>query len=291
LFDSRAANLSRDFPPNAPVGYTYDAVGNRTQTTSTLAGISSGPFSYDADDRLSLDTYDANGNTISSAGIGNVYDFENRLVQRGSVSIAYDGDGNRVSETAGGITTKYLIDNQNPTGFPQVIAETGSDGSSRTYVYGLERITQQRFIPSSASSVTSFYLYDSHGSVRALADAAGAITDRYDYDAFGDVTSHAGSTPNMHLYAGEQLDRDLGFYYLRTRYLKPSSGRFLTSDSDEGQAADPRTLHKYLYALADPVNRIDPSGDFTILELSVVQAGEDVGEGIMLFKVTASCKN
>src|SRR5690554_3439881 len=34
---------------------------------------------------------------------------------------------------------------------------------------------------------------------------------------------------------------------------------------------DPVTLHKYLYANVDPVNRIDPSGMFSLLELSVVQ--------------------
>jgi len=34
--------------------------------------------------------YDSNGNTIFN-GQQNVYDFENRLVQRGGVSIIYDG--------------------------------------------------------------------------------------------------------------------------------------------------------------------------------------------------------
>lgn len=33
-------------------------------------------------------------------------------------------------------------------------------------------------------------------------------------------------------------------------------------DSYEGAPDDPATLHKYLYANADPMNRIDPSGQF-----------------------------
>ena len=33
---------------------------------------------------------------------GNVYDFENHLVQHGAITIVYDGDGNRVAKTAGG---------------------------------------------------------------------------------------------------------------------------------------------------------------------------------------------
>src|SRR5205807_1561736 len=84
---------------NGAVSYQYDSVGNRLKLTSTVAAVPSGLLNYDANDRLSTDSYDANGNTINTGGIANVYDFENRLVQRGNVSIVYDGDGNRVQET------------------------------------------------------------------------------------------------------------------------------------------------------------------------------------------------
>ncbi len=50
-------------------------------------------MNYDANDRITSDVYDNNGNTINTGGIGNVYDFENHLVQRGNVFIVYDGDG------------------------------------------------------------------------------------------------------------------------------------------------------------------------------------------------------
>jgi hypothetical protein len=57
---------------NGTVSYTqYDAVGNRMQMTSTLNALSGGSFSYDANDRLTTDNWDANGNTISSGGISN----------------------------------------------------------------------------------------------------------------------------------------------------------------------------------------------------------------------------
>jgi hypothetical protein len=42
-------------------------------------------------------------------------------VTRNSAINVEDGDGNRVSETAGGVTTKYLIDSMNPTGYAQVL--------------------------------------------------------------------------------------------------------------------------------------------------------------------------
>jgi RHS repeat-associated protein len=247
--------------PNGTVGYTYDAIGNRTGTTSTLAGISSGTFSYDADDRLSDDVYDANGNTVTSGGIGNLYDFENRLTQHGSASMVYDGDGNRVSETAGGITTKYLIDDQNLTGFPQVVAETSSDGSTRAFVYGLSRVSQMQATPSGNGSATSFYVYDGRGSVRALANPSGATTDTYDYDAFGNLIHRTGTTANNLLFAGEQFDPALGLYYNRARYYDERRGRFWTMDTHGARAGDSQSLNKYLYTRADPVNRRDPSGN------------------------------
>jgi hypothetical protein len=104
----------------------YDPVGNRTQKTSTLPGMPGGLSNYNANDQLSADTYDADGNTTASNGKGYVYDFENHLIQHGGVSIAYDGDGNRATKTVNGITTTYLVVTQNPTGYVQVLLESFS---------------------------------------------------------------------------------------------------------------------------------------------------------------------
>jgi len=59
-------------------------------------------------------------------------------------TVVYDGDGNKVSETAGGVTTKYLVDTLNPTGLPQVLDETGNGAVTRTYAYGLQRISENQ---------------------------------------------------------------------------------------------------------------------------------------------------
>ena len=111
----------------------------------------------------------------------------------------------------------------------------------------------------------SFYNYDGHGSVRGLSNLSGAITDTYAYDAFGTLIERTGSTNNNYLYAGEQFDADLGFYYNRARYLNVQTGRFISQDSYEG-STDPSSLHKYLYAKNNPANRTDPSGNFSISE-------------------------
>jgi RHS repeat-associated protein len=89
---------------------------------------------------------------------------------------------------------------------------------------------------------------------------SGVITDAYDYDAFGILIRRTGSTPNLYLYSGEQLDPEIGLYYQRARYLNPSKGRFQSADSDEGDLRDPSSLHRYLYTGSEPVDRIDPTG-------------------------------
>ena len=88
-----------------------------------MNGVTANAYTYDADDRLGSDTHDSDGNTINSVGIANTYDFENHMIAHGGVTVVYDGDGNRVSETAGGLTTNYLVDTQNPTGYAQVVDE------------------------------------------------------------------------------------------------------------------------------------------------------------------------
>src|SRR5579864_3740016 len=261
---------------NGAVNYTYDAVGNRTQMSSTLAAVPSGAFGYDADDRLNTDVYDANGNTVSSGGIGNSYDFENHLVQQGGATMVYDGDGNRVKKTVAGVTTTYLVADRNPTGYAQVVSETiagpGTNRDVRSYVYGLERISQTRqFFNGQNFTQTSYYDYDGHGSVRALTDPNGNVTDTYDYDAFGNLihstatgippgSTTAAPTPNEFLFAGEQFDPDLHLYYNRARYLNTNTGRFWTMDPYEGDSQGPLSLQKYLYAEADPVDFTDPTG-------------------------------
>jgi RHS repeat-associated protein len=93
-----------------------------------------------------------------------------------------------------------------------------------------------------------------------LTNLAGTVTDTYSYDTFGNLLNSTGTTPNSYLYRGEQYDPNLGLYYLRARYMNPVTGRFMSRDPNAGRLKDPKSLHKYLYASGDPVNRIDPRG-------------------------------
>jgi RHS repeat-associated protein len=186
----------------------------------------------------------------------------------GAVTMVYDGDGNRVAKTAGGVTTEYLIDDSNPTGLPQVAEEVVGGAVARRYVYGTNRISQTQ------AGTTSLYDYDAHDDVRALMSAtplaAGGYptpTDTYDYDAFGNIVGSTGTTPNVYRYQGEALDAETGLYYLRARYYDPVAGRFLSVDpmTDQGE-------HPYTYVGADPGNGHDPTGKANAIEYALVLA-------------------
>ena len=137
---------------NGSVLYGLDPVGNRQGESSTLPGINSATFGYNVDDELSTESFDANGNTVATGGKTFSYDSENRIksMNGGSVNIVYDAFGNRVEKTANGVTTKYLVeDDVNPTGLPQVFDELTNGVVTRTYTYGLQRISEDQVVNNS----------------------------------------------------------------------------------------------------------------------------------------------
>ncbi|MGA8367939.1 MAG: RHS repeat-associated core domain-containing protein, partial [Candidatus Acidiferrales bacterium] len=150
--------------------------------------------------------------------------------------------------------------------------------TSRSYFYGLERISQYRQF--SGGTQTSYYVYDGHGSVRALTDQTGNVTDTYDYDAFGNLTHSTGATPNEFLFAGEQFDSTLNLYYNRARYLNTTTGRFWSMDTFEGDPRSPLSLHKYLYTEDDSINILDPSGHQDEIEEAAAESIASTLNGI-----------
>jgi len=199
----------------------------------------------------------------------------------GSVQInaqyAYNHNGIRTrslsTQTINGVTSTnnrfFLVDEQNHTGYAQVLEESATLGGTpvTSYTLGDDVISQ-----SSAAGVRHL-LYDGHGSTRLLASNSGTITDRYDFDAYGKTV---GGDPNLSnpaatnmLYSGEQFDPELNNYYLRARYFDQNVGRFTSLDKFAGNNSDPQSLHKYAYTHCDPISGIDPSGMSTLTELMV----------------------
>jgi RHS repeat-associated protein len=268
---------------NGALSYGLDGAGNRLLRVSTMAALGPQSFTYNANDEISGDTFDANGNTTASGGHTYAYDFEDRLVSKdsGAVTLQYNCDGARVAKTVGGVTTRYLVDDLNPTGYLQVLEEVVGGAVQTRYTYGDRIVSQTREV--SGTPATSYYGYDAHGNVSFLSDANGAVTDSYDYDAWGIVVASTGSTPNTRLYVGEEFEPDLGLINLRARQYRPDTGRLLTLDQAMGSQRQPTTMNRYLYGAADPANLVDPTGRTAITEyLGVAWIGTAAANGVAL---------
>lgn len=226
-------------------------------------------------------TYDANGNLVKQSGSKNVdysYDKENHLlratIQQGnSVTIesyTYDYAGNRLSKTVNESSTTYYV-NDTSGSLTQVVAEIDKDGKeTASYIRGDELLSMER------DGRIWYYIYEGHGNTRLLTNAAGTVTDCYAYDACGNLLRKEGDTENDFLYTGEQYNANTGLYYLRARYMDPSTGTFISMDSYQGSLYDPVSLHKYLYANANPVKYTDPTGYYSLVDMSVGMAGASI---------------
>ncbi|MCP3973696.1 MAG: RHS repeat protein, partial [bacterium] len=260
--------------------FVHDPVGNRrTQTIDEGDGPTTITSTYDDRDRLltaatTSYSWDDNGN-LTSMTEGDVtayfWDFENQwqsvvLPDGTLVDHTYDADGVRVrTETTspGGPTevVDYLVDTSGT--LSHVVAETDGAGSLQAYyVRGDDLLAVFR-----PMTEVRFYHADGLGSIRALTDDTETVTDRWIFSAFGELLEHIGEDPNAYLFVGEQLDPSSGYYYNRARWLDPASGRFVSVDLFSGRPFEPSTLHKYLYALSDPVGRSDPSGLFSVADV------------------------
>ncbi|MBF2067245.1 MAG: putative Ig domain-containing protein [Calothrix sp. C42_A2020_038] len=263
---------------NRTIGYTYDLAGNRLSKTDTLEGLTR--YTYDANNRLkdltqgskvTNFTYDNNGSLRRrSDGAQTVtYDWindgENRLIGVNSgtsqTQHIYDAFGSRVASINNGVRTNYL--SAPIWNLPEVLMEYDANGQiTADYTNGIGLVRARR------GGREGFYHTDGLGSTRVITDAVGLITDRYTYDAFGVLLNQNGTFGNSFQFAGEQRDGTTGLDYLRARYYDPSLGRFISKDAYAGTITDPYSQHDYQYAHANPVRYTDPTGYFTLGDVS-----------------------
>ena len=109
-----------------------------------------------------------------------------------------------------------------------------------------------------------FYLHDRLGSVRQVIDTDGDVANRYVYEPYGSGFSAEveETVDNPFTFTGQWWDEEIGQYYLRARMYDPQTYRFTARDPYQGDFTEPLSLHVYLYCLNDPVNHLDPSGQF-----------------------------
>ncbi|MBI3242750.1 MAG: hypothetical protein HYZ49_10705 [Chloroflexi bacterium] len=241
-----------DYDDGRSFAYTYDSVGNRlTQEVCVSAGnCVTTSYVYDIANRLisvngTAYIWDNNGNLLNDGTNEYTYDAANRLTSvtggGNTSSYAYNGLGDRVSQTVNGVTTNYTLDLN--TGLTQVL----SDGTN-TYLYGNGRIGELQpggFV---------YHLGDALGSVRQLADATGEVTLARSFEPFGSPLTSVGAGSSVFAFTGEQFDGATGLTFLRARFYASATGRFLTKDPSRAET------NLYVYAAASPVLFTDPSG-------------------------------
>jgi RHS repeat-associated protein len=74
------------------------------------------------------------------------------------------------------------------------------------------------------------------------------------------ATESTETIENLFKLTGQYFDTEISEYYLRARQYDPYIARFTSKDLYPGDYNEPMTLHKYLYCLNDPINRVDTGG-------------------------------
>ena len=266
------------------VAYTYDEASNLIAVDDSLEGLTT--YEYDSSDRLVLVrssdpsehayAYDADGRLTRHTGPdGDTiygYDSLGRLITVTEPSgdqwrYRYDHAGQRTGIVApDGTERTILLGLAGLAGrLPTVLAELDAAGAvQRRHVHGL------RPILSVGDGAMRVVHTDHRESVRVTTDDRGALADAFDFGAFGELTVRRGD-PRSARFAGHVVD-PTGLVHMRARFYSPQLARFITPDRQTPDIEEPLGFHRYLYALGDPINVIDPTGDIPILAVFAVRA-------------------
>jgi len=218
------------------------------------------------DDEL---TWDYNGQLTESVIASLEYNWSGKLrsatAGSDSISLKYDPMGNRVYKEIGGtpdVKRRYIVDIASRLPIILCVIDADDGSLERSYIYaGAQPIA---FYEGDYTDPAYIYLYDRLGSVRQVLDESGNVKNTYTYTPFGqDPNSQFAETvDNPFMFTGQWYDSEIGQYYLRARMYDPQIMRLTARDPAEVYFQEPLMLHRYLYCGNDPINWIDPSGEF-----------------------------
>ena len=293
---------------NRKISYTYDKNGalteKLTEVDSSGVDLEKITYAYNLQGRLvRMWTDDDTSVTTNDVDVVDYsYNTDGIRVSKYSFTVAEDdlGTGSEQTNATNQVTTDYLIDPSNHTGYAQVIVETtvtadppNDDIVDRTsYVIGHDVIAQAVSTDIGVNGTPSwgtaeYLLYDGHGSTRQLQKADETILEVYAYDAYGVNLDSSTSSLTSLQYAGEMWDNDAGHYYNRARWYNPANGRFNRVDPFAGFNRDPQSLHKYIYVHNNPINGTDPSGLLQLIDVLSALGIRDIVDTIKSSKELA----
>jgi RHS repeat-associated protein len=204
--------------------------------------------------------HDARGNVIDNDRLTFTYDRSDQPVAMGgavSATYAYDAHNRRVKQVIDGETIysvygtggDLLYRDNITTGEETINLTLGSRPVARLITQG--------------GITTPTYLYPDHlGTASLAANASGYITWWESYTPFGETLNNAPQGFNQPGFTGHIRDTATGLNYMQARYYDPVIGRFLSNDPVGFVSGGPGYFNRYAYTGNDPINRMDPNGEF-----------------------------
>ena len=113
-----------------------------------------------------------------------------------------------------------------------------------------------------------YFVKNLQGDVIAIVDKDAQTVAKYSYDAWGvpeiklDSSDCQIATVNPFCYRDYYYDKEIGLYYVCSRYYNPENGRFISTDKFMGANDDHSSYALYTYCGNCPVDRYDRAGFF-----------------------------
>jgi RHS repeat-associated protein len=118
-----------------------------------------------------------------------------------------------------------------------------------------------------------YYLHpDALGSTRLVVTSTLTVKFSSNYVPYG--PNYALTGKEVFMYTGKPYDAATGLYYYGARFYDPTTGRFVTEDSNNGMLSDPMSLNRYAYARDNPMKYEDPSGNAFVEEVNGLRLSE-----------------
>ena len=302
---------------NRSFTYTYDNAGNikskKVCNLSTGVVASNQTYTYSSSAWGDMLTafgstgqiiYDEIGNPLTYNN-GTTYHFtwDGRQLTKATIgnsnyTFTYSDEGIRTSKTlSSGSRIEYVLNGS------QILAEI-TDSYVVSYIYDAKGtpIGMQHRLSSYAKGVWDVFWFERNlqGDIVAVYNSDGVKCISYIYDAWGKTlktTTHnstgtnAYASKNSFRYRGYYYDKDLGLYYLQSRYYDPNTCRFINAD---GQLNTDHILGTNLFAYCynNPVMYVDPTGhapDWNLLFMGALLVGIGALAVAAAFAAPVSC--
>lgn len=272
--------------------YQYGPNGTRIYETNTLRGISGRVFTYSEEDHLLTAgdvTYQYNEDGFLTTKTQEMdvtsYDYSSSgellsvtLPDLMNIEYIHDPLGRRIAKKVDGVLVeKYLWQ-----GLTRLLAVyDGSNNLLMRFEYADDRMP----VAMTRLGNINYLTYDQVGSLRVVADTYGNVVKKVEYDSFGNIIGDTNPSFEVPFgFAGGLHDRDTGLVRFGYRDYDPDVGRWTAKDLIFFAGGD---TDLYGYCLDDPVNLIDPDGEwvqFIVPTVRVVMAISGAYAGYKTYK-------